>query len=309
MKVALKDGERIDDLERNGLKIIQNKNGFCFGMDAVLLSGFVKPAERGSILDLGTGTGIIPILLSAKLGASDPGIEKKGAKQAEDSRNPENGSQDFSGKVGNTKNGLQDTYGKMETAENLNNEDDKKNDSAGNSVVLTGLEIQETSYDMAVRSVQTNGLEHKIRIVKGDIKEASEIFGRASFNVVTSNPPYIKANSGIVNPVSVKAIARHEISCTFDDLAEQTSRLLKPGGRFYLVHRPQRLAEIICTLKKYGLEPKRLKMVHSFTDSEATLFLMESVLGGNPELRVEKPLIIYKEPNVYTDEIYDIYGY
>lgn len=245
MEVQLLDGERIDDLERNGYRIIQNPNGFCFGMDAVLLSGFVPPQTGGKILDLGTGTGIIPILLRAKTKSRD----------------------------------------------------------------ITGLEIQERSCEMAGRSVRLNDLEGDVKIVRGDLKEASEIFGRGSFDAVTSNPPYMKADGGIKNPSEAKAIARHEVLCTFEDVASQASKLLKEGGKFYLVHRPERLSEIISTLKAHRLEPKRLKMVHSFIDSEAVLFLLEASLGGRSGMKIEKPLIIYKDKGVYTDEIYDIYGF
>ena len=245
MEVELLDGERIDDLERNGYRIIQDPNGFCFGMDAVLLSGFVPPQTSGKILDLGTGTGIIPILLRAKTKSRD----------------------------------------------------------------ITGLEIQERSVEMAGRSVRLNDLEDDIKIVRGDIRDASELFEKGSFSAVTSNPPYMKADGGIRNPSEAKAIARHEVLCTFEDIASQTAKLLKEGGRFYLVHRPERLAEIIDTLRARRLEPKRLKMVHSFADSEAVLFLLEASLGGRSGMKVEKPLIIYKEKGVYTDEIIDIYGF
>ena len=245
MEVQLLDGERIDDLERNGYRIIQDPDGFCFGMDAVLLSGFVPPRTAGKILDLGTGTGIIPILLRAKTKSRD----------------------------------------------------------------ITGLEIQERSFEMAGRSVRLNDLESDIKIVHGDIKRAIDIFEKGSFDAITSNPPYMKADGGIRNPSEAKAIARHEVLCTFEDVAEQTAKLLKEGGKFYLVHRPERLAEIIDTLRAHRLEPKRLKMVHSFSDSEAVLFLLEASLGGRSGVKVEKPLIIYKEKGVYTDEIYDIYGF
>ncbi len=238
-------GERIDDLERNNFKIIQNPARFCFGMDAVLLSGFanVKPGEK--VIDLGTGNGIIPILLAAK------------------------------------------TEGQH----------------------FTGLEIQPENVDMASRSVQLNHIEERVQIVEGDICKASETFGKATFEVVTSNPPYMLGNHGLVNPDSAKAIARHEIMCTLDDVVREASLLLKPNGRFYLVHRPFRLAEIIVKLKEYKLEPKRMKLVYPFIDKEPNMVLIEAVKGGNPRMTVEKPLIVYKEPNVYTDEIYDIYGY
>ncbi|MFR3730892.1 tRNA1(Val) (adenine(37)-N6)-methyltransferase [Lacrimispora sp.] len=245
MIIDLKDNERIDDLQRNGYKIIQKQNGFCFGMDAVLLSGFarVKPGERA--VDLGTGTGIIPILLEAKY-------------------------------------------------EGLH---------------YTGLEIQEEMADMARRSVALNNLEEKLSIVTGDIKEASRLFGAASFDVVTSNPPYMNDAHGLKNPELPKAIARHEVLCTLDDVVREAARLLRPGGRFYMVHRPHRLIEIITALKGYGLEPKRMKMVHPFADREANMVLLEAVRGGRSMIKVEAPIIVYKEQGVYTDEIYTIYGY
>ncbi len=244
-KDYLLPGERVDDLNRNNYKIIQNTKKFCFGMDAVLLSGFAKVLHGERVLDLGTGTGIIPILLEAK------------------------------------------TEGKH----------------------FIGLEIQEDSADMARRSVALNGLEDKIDIVIGDIKEASASFGLATFDVVTSNPPYMNHGHGLVNPGDAKAIARHEILCSLEDVIREASRLLKTGGRFYLVHRPFRLAEIINKLTAYKLEPKRMKLVHPYVDKEPNMVLIECVKGGKSMLKVEAPLIVYKEPKVYTEEIYDIYGY
>lgn len=245
MIIELKDEERLDDLQRNGYQIIQKKDGFCFGMDAVLLSGFaaVKPGEKA--IDLGTGTGIIPILLEAK----------------------------YEGEH------------------------------------YTGLEIQDEVAEMAARSVALNHLEEKVSIVKGDIKEASRLFGAASFDVVTSNPPYMNDAHGLKNPDLPKAIARHEVLCTLDDVAREAAKLLRPCGRFYMVHRPHRLIEIITALTKYKLEPKRMKMVHPFVDKEANMVLIEAVRGGKSMIKVEAPIVVYREPGVYTQEIYDIYGY
>ncbi len=241
----LRPGERIDELHRNNYQIIQNTKKFCFGMDAVLLSGFARVLPGEKVLDLGTGTGIIPILLEAK------------------------------------------TEGKH----------------------FTGLEIQEESADMARRSVALNKLEDKVDIVAGDIKEASALFGPASFDVVTSNPPYMNNNHGLVNPGEAKAIARHEILCSLEDVIREASRCLKPNGRFYLVHRPFRLVEIITVLTAYKLEPKRMKLVYPYVDKEPNMVLLECIKGGRSRVTVEAPLIVYKEPKVYTDEIYDIYGY
>ena len=217
--VTCGEDERIDDLQRNGYRIIQKKKGFCFGMDAVLLSGFAQVKEGEAAVDLGTGTGIIPILLEAK------------------------------------------TKGKH----------------------FTGLEIQEEVAEMAERSVRLNQLEARVDIVRGDIREASRLLP--------------------------KAIARHEVFCTLDDVCREASLLLKSGGRFYMVHRPHRLAEIITSLKTYKLEPKRMKLVHPFADKEANMVLIEAVRGGKSMMKVEAPIIVYKEPGVYTQEIYDVYGY
>ncbi len=245
MKENLKENERLDELQRNGYRIIQNPEKFCFGMDAVLLSGFARAKAGDKVLDLGTGTGIIPILMEAKTEASH----------------------------------------------------------------LTGLEIQEESADMARRSVSLNGLMGKIDIVTGDIKEAGKLFPPASFDVITSNPPYMIGEHGLQNPDAPKAIARHEILCTLEDVISQAAKLLKPGGHFFLVHRPFRLAEIMTTLSRYKLEPKRMQLVYPFVDKEPNMVLLEAVRGGRPRMTVEKPLIVYKEPGVYMPEIYDIYGY
>ncbi len=245
MNLNLKEGERLDDLQRNGYQIIQSPEKFCFGMDAVLLSGFARAKEGDRVLDMGTGTGIIPILMEAKTSAAR----------------------------------------------------------------LVGLEIQPESADMARRSVALNNLEHKIEIVDGDIKEAASIFGAASFDVVTCNPPYMIGQHGIQNPDAPKAIARHEILCTLEDVIGQAARLCKPGGHFYMVHRPFRLAEIITLMTQYKLEPKRMQLVYPFVDKEPNMVLIEGVRGGRSRMTVEKPLIVYKEPGVYMPEIYEVYGY
>lgn len=243
-EIRLMEGERLDDLNRNGYMIIQNREKFCFGMDAVLLSGFANVYKNEKVMDLGTGTGVIPILLEAKSRCN---------------------------------------------------------------AHFTALEIQKDSADMAARSVAYNGLQDSIDIVCGDIKEASSIFKKSYFDVVTCNPPYMNDNHGIKNPDMPKAVARHEILCTLEDVVREATLLLRPGGRFYMVHRPHRLVEIICTLREHGMEPKRMRMVHPFADRDANMVLIESTRGGNPMIKVEKPLIVYEKKNDYTDEIYRIY--
>ncbi len=244
-ETLLKTDERIDDLQRNNLKIIQDPGRFCFGMDAVLLSGFATAGKGDKLLDLGTGTGILPILLSAKTEAAE----------------------------------------------------------------LTGLEIQPESADMADRSVRLNGIGDRVKIVRGDIKEADKLFPLSSMDVITCNPPYMIGEHGLTNPESPKAIARHEIECTFEDVARVTERILKPNGHFYLVHRPFRLSEILCTLTKYHLEPKRMRLVYPFADREPNMVLIDAVRGAKPRMTVEKPLIIFREKDVYTDEVKELYGF
>lgn len=245
MDVELRENERIDDLQRNGYQIIQNPEKFCFGMDAVLLSGFVRVKPGAKVLDLGTGTGIIPLLVEAKTQAMH----------------------------------------------------------------ISAIEIQEESADMARRSVQLNGLEDKIDIVTGDLREAEKFFDAASFDVVTCNPPYMIGQHGLTNPDAPKAIARHEILCTLEDVVRTAAKLLKPGGYFCMVHRPFRLAEIIRVMTEYKLEPKRMKLVYPYVDKEPNMVLIEGCRGGKPRMTVEKPLIVFKEPKIYTDEITDVYGY
>ena len=238
-------GERIDDLQRNNLRIIQNEEKFCFGMDAVLLSGFARVKTGERVLDMGTGTGIIPILLSAKTDAEH----------------------------------------------------------------LIALEIQEESADMARRSVAMNHLQDKIEVVTGDIKKASAIFGKAVFDVVTCNPPYMNDMHGLKNPDLPKAIARHEVLCSLEDVVREASAVLKPNGRFYMVHRPFRLAEIFAVCGKYKLEPKAMRLVHPYIDKEPNMVLIECLKGGKSMIKIAPPLVVYKEQGVYTEEIYEVYGY
>jgi len=240
----LEPGERIDDLQRNGYKIIQNPEKFCFGMDAVLLSSFATAKEGEKVLDLGTGTGIIPILMEAK------------------------------------------TDGEH----------------------FTALEIQPDSANMARRSVILNNLSEKINIVDGDIKEASNIFGKGVFNVVTVNPPYMNDLHGIKNPHMPKAIARHEVLCNLEDVVREGAAVLKQNGRMYMVHRPHRLVEIIQMMTKYKLEPKRIRFVHPYKDKEANMVLIEALKGGKSMVKIEEPLVVYEDINVYTKELIELYG-
>lgn len=235
--------ERLDDLHRGGYHIIQDPKRFCFGVDAVILSGFARVKRGEDVLDLGTGTGVIPVLLAAK------------------------------------------TEGRH----------------------FTGLEIQPESVEMAARSVRLNELEERVRIVEGDIKDAAGLFGGSSFDVVVSNPPYMNNGGGLVNPNEAKAIARHEILCTLEDVAAAAGKLLRPKGRFYMIHRPHRLTDILTLLRQYGLEPKRLRFVHPYVEKPPTMVLVEAGRGGRPMVKVDAPLVIYHAPGEYAEEIYRIY--
>lgn len=227
----LRSGERLDDLQNKGYHIIQDPGRFCFGIDAVLLSNFAKVKAGEKVLDLGTGTGILPILLEAK------------------------------------------TKGEH----------------------FTGLEIQEESADMARRSVAYNRLEEKINIVTGDIKEAAQLFGPASFDVITTNPPYMINDHGLKNDADAKTIARHEILCTLDDILRESAKVLKEGkGRFYMIHKPFRLAEIMTKMCQYRLEPKRIQFIHPYIDKEPTMVMIEGMKGGKSRVTIEPPIIMYE---------------
>ena len=243
MNNLLKENERIDSLQRNGYSIIQNSTRFCFGMDAVLLTEFARLKKGDKVMDLCTGTGVIPILLSAKTEAEH----------------------------------------------------------------FTAVEIQEESADMAKRSVILNSLEEKIEVLCEDLNNLKGICTNASFDAVTVNPPYMIPGKALVNPDESKAVARHEIKCTLNDVLSVSSYLLKNGGRFFMVHKPDRLDEIIVKMKENKLEPKRLRVVYPRVDSEPNMILIEGVKCAATGMRVEKPLIIYDENGNYSPEVSKIY--
>jgi len=242
----LKIGERIEDLGLKNLKIIQNPNFFCFGMDAVLLSWFVSKHTKGciDIIDLGTGTGIIPLLL----------------------------------------------YGKTKAKS------------------IIGLEIQEPLVEMARRSMAINGLTDQIKILHGDIKNPGEEVVPNHYDVVVSNPPYMRADAGLKNAQDTKTISRHEILCSIEDILIFSKRMLKDRGHLFLVHRPERLADIISLMREYKIEVKHLQFVYPAIHKQANLVLIEGRKGGRPGLKTEAPLIVYNEEGRYCDAIYDIYG-
>lgn len=243
MDVTIRETERIDELNGRGYRIIQDQKGFCFGIDAVLLSSFAIVKEGDHVLDLGTGTGVIPILLEAK------------------------------------------TEGEH----------------------FTGLELQEEVADMARRSVQLNDLTGKVDIVTGDLCHAVDIFGKSSFSVVTSNPPYMPYTGGLISPNEKKAISRSEIKCKLSDVIYQAATLLVSGGRFYMVHRPSRLSEIMVLMEQNGLAVRYVRFVYPNTEKDANLVLLEGIRGARHQAVIEKPCIVYEKPGVYHQEIHDIY--
>ncbi len=245
MKIELKENERIDDLEFKGLKIIQNKEGFCFGIDSVLLSDFAKNIKKGSkVLDLGTGTGIIPILLC----------------------------------------------GKTEL---------KK---------IVGVEIQEEVSNMAKRSIKLNNLENRFEIINENILNLNNIYKNQTFDVVVTNPPYKKNGTGIVNEDEKKIISRHEITAKLEDFIKIAKDLLKDKGEFYMVHRPERLVDILSILREYKIEPKELRFVYSNINKEPKLVLIKGVKNSKAFLKIDKNLYIYDEKGNYTKEILKIYN-
>ncbi len=241
----LLENERIDDLEYKGLKIIQNKNGFCFGIDSVLLSDFAKNIKKNAkVVDIGTGTGIISILLSKKANLSK----------------------------------------------------------------IYGIEIQDEVADMAKRSVYLNNLNDKIEIINTNIKDIFNILNPNEFDVIVTNPPYMKMNTGAINEEKKKLISRHEVECTLEDIIRISYKLLKSNGEFYMVHRAERIVDILFYLRQYKIEPKILRFIQPNLNKEPNLVLIKAVKNAGYQLNIKKPLIVYDEEGNYTDEILEIYN-
>lgn len=243
--MKLKENERIDDLEFKGLKIIQNEKGFCFGIDSILLSDYAKSIRNNSVvMDIGTGTGIISLLLCKKT----------------------------------------------------------------NLKKIYGIEIQKDVAEMANRSIKLNNLEDKFEIINKDIKSINEEFENNTFDAIVTNPPYKKINTGVLSNEEKQLISRHEIKCTLEDIIKTSYKLLKSKGEFYMVHRAERLVDIMYLLRKYKLEPKNIRFVHSKENEKPKLILVKCVKNANEFLKIDNPLIIYNEDGTYTDEILKIYS-
>lgn len=241
----LKDNERIDDLEFENLKIIQNKSWFCFGVDAVLLSDFAKDIKpNSSVIDLCSGSGIISILLSKKTKPKS----------------------------------------------------------------ITAVEIQKDVAEMSERSIKLNNLQDTIKVYNTDLNNLENLFHNNSFDSIVTNPPYKEVNTGIQNESLNKLISRHEIKCTLDDILKVSSNLLKNNGSFYMVHRPNRLCDIICTMRKYHVEPKLIKFVQPNINKPPNLVLIKGVKNAKAFLKFENNLILYNLDGSYTNELLKIYN-
>ena len=247
MKENLKENERIDDLQYKGLKIIQNTKGFCFGIDSVILSDFAKNIKKGSkVVDLGTGTGIIGLLLCKKTELKE----------------------------------------------------------------IVGVEIQKEVAEMANRSIKLNKLEDKFKILNTDINKIFEdkLLEKNKFDVVVMNPPYKEKGTGKINEVDSKIISRHEVKATLSDFIKMASNLLKDKGEIYIVHKPERMPDIIQKMRENKIEPKEIKTVYSNKKTEASLILIKGIKGANKFFKILEPLYIYEENGEYTKEIKEIYN-
>lgn len=247
MKENLKENERIDDLQYKGLKIIQNTKGFCFGIDSVILSDFAKNIKKGSkVVDLGTGTGIIGLLLCKKTELKE----------------------------------------------------------------IVGVEIQKEVAEMANRSIKLNKLEDKFKILNTDINKIFEdkLLEKNKFDVVVMNPPYKEKGTGKINEVDSKIISRHEVKATLSEFIKVASNLLKDKGEIYIVHKPERMPDIIQKMRENKIEPKEIKTVYSNKKTEASLILIKGIKGANKFFKILEPLYIYEENGEYTKEIKEIYN-
>lgn len=240
----IKDDETLDDLQLNGIHLIQKKKAFRFGIDAVLLANFAEVKRRHRVIDICTGTGIVPFIIYGK-------------------KSPES---------------------------------------------ILGIEIQEEFVEMAKRSVEINNAQEKVKFIKGDIKDIKLIKTIEKADVITVNPPYKLNSSGIINSSDKLAVARHEILCSLEDVIIGARILLKDNGKLYMVHRPERLADILCLMRKHKIEPKRIRMIHPNTKKPPNIVLIEAQRDGGAFLKWEAPLYVYNDCGGYSEEIDRIYG-
>lgn len=242
--LQLKPDETLDDLLINDLKLIQKDKGFRFTLDAVLIAHFATVKDRDRIVDLGTGTGVIPLILSTRAA----------------------------------------------------------------KLRIYGVEIQEEIAEMASRSVLLNRLEDTIIILKDDIRKIHKTIEGGIYNLVTANPPYWTLNEGRPSALQTRAFARHELNCVLEDVVAAASKLLNYQGRFALIHRTERLCDILSLMRQYSLEPRRIRFIHPFAEKGAQHVLVEARKNAPPDLKVLPPLIVYEKPGKYSKEVLKWYG-
>lgn len=240
--VEIRPSERVDDLLTHGLSIIQSDEVFSFSLDAVLLSRFCSVPAKGKIMDLCSGNGVIPLLLTTRTHAS-----------------------------------------------------------------IEGLEIQERLYDMADRSIRMNGLQNRVRMIHGDLREAHTRLGHGQYDYVTVNPPYLPIPAGDQNMNPYFAAARHEIYSTLEDVIQAAARLLRYRGKMAMVHRASRFADICCLMRQYQLEPKRIRFVHPYEGEEAMMVLIEAIRNGKSGVRIEQPLFVFNDEGKYVNELMEVF--
>ncbi|APQ97222.1 tRNA1(Val) (adenine(37)-N6)-methyltransferase [Clostridium botulinum] len=244
MDRIIKEDETLDNLQLKGIHVIQKKQAFRFGIDAVLLANFPTIKNGAKVVDLCSGTGIIPFILAGKTNASN----------------------------------------------------------------IIGIEIQKEIADMANRSIKYNNLQEKVKFIEGDLKNFKLLKDIEKVDVVTVNPPYKTQGTGIININDKNAISRHEICCTLDDVVKAAKVLLKDKGKLYMIHRPDRIVDIMNVMRKYYIEPKLIRTIHPAVDKAPSMILIEGQKNGGKFLKWDRPLYIYDENNKYTNEVKRIYG-
>ncbi len=230
----------VPDTFFNGRILVkQDRHGYRFSIDAVLLAGFSEIRPNSTIVDLGTGCGILPLILAY--------------------RNP-------------------DTR-------------------------FWGIEIQNTLADLARENVLENGLDKRIQILCTDMKSLTTNMVSGPVDIVISNPPYRKSDSGRINPNSQRAIARHEIKIKLEEILTVAGKILRTAGKFFIIYPTNRMIDLLSGMRKSGIEPKRIRSIHSTQGTEAKLVLVEGTKGGGSGVKISAPLIIYKDPENYTAEV------
>ena len=236
-------GERLDDLYHGGMRMIQHPEVFCFSVDAILLADFVTLKHGDRVWDLGTGTGVLPLLMTAR-----------------------------------------------------------------EDIHATAVEINPLAADLARRNFAGNGCTDRITLRQADYRQYRSAFPFDAADVVVVNPPYMPVTAGVGNRYAAVNAARHEVTATKDDVLAAAVHLLRYGGRLAVVQRADRAVEWMCAMEALHLRVKRLRWVHTYVDRPAKMVLMEARWHGNAGTEILPPLVLYRAPQVYTDEVLAMYG-